>query len=68
VKTGDSYRGKSTGLWLKIGVIKKGMVEFTVERRTLDKSTGEIKVVTNQREAKIGMMPTVLKGYESAKQ
>lgn len=63
MKKNDTYVGNETGLCLKIQDVKAKVVKFTVERRIVDRSTGEIKIVVNEREAPSNTMPTVLRGY-----
>lgn len=66
MKKGDKYRGLETGLCLEIQDIKKDVVSFSVERRNIDRATGEVKIVVNERQAPTRMMPSVLRGYEKA--
>lgn len=64
MKKGDEYRGRESGLWLKIRAIDKKVAQITVQRRVVDRSTGEIKFDERQRDVPLEMMPTVLRGYE----
>lgn len=63
MKTGETYIGDESGLWLKIRAKKGKNFVVDVQRRTVDKKTGEIVVVTNERTVPEHLVPYLLAGY-----
>lgn len=62
MKKGDTYIG-SSGLRLVFGDKKKTGWEVQVERRQIDRSTGEVKIIKNKREVPDDTLKYLLLDY-----
>jgi hypothetical protein len=63
MKKGDSYVGETSGLCLKIGDKTKDGVNMEIERRIIDRKTGEVKIEVRERFVPNALVATVLLGY-----
>lgn len=66
MKKGDNFRGIQSGLRLTLRDIKGKTYFFTVERKVVDKKTGEIVIEEREREVSLDLLHFFMKGYEKA--
>jgi hypothetical protein len=64
MKKGDEYVGEKSGLRLKIRDITLRSVIADVQRRIVDKKTGEIVIEDREREISKDIIELALKGYK----
>ena len=66
MKKGDEYRGKESGLRLRIKDTSVKSITVEVERRVVDRRTAEIRLETRERVVPKELVDSLLLGYERA--
>lgn len=63
MKKGETYIGDESGLWLKVRDKKGKNFVVEVQRRKIDRKTGEITYHVNEREVPEHLVHFLLLGY-----